>query len=104
MFYASFSAFLGVCACTLTTFWGTGAAGSGVAEIIGYVNGINYPQTISIPTLVTKALGVVLSIAATLCVGKEGPLAHIGGNIGAIVIYLYPLDEFAFLKNDHKRR
>jgi chloride channel 7 len=29
--------------CSLTTFWGTGAAGSGVAEVIGYLNGVNYP-------------------------------------------------------------
>ena len=43
LFYASFSAFLGVVSCTLTTFWGPGAGGSGVAEIIGYCNGINYP-------------------------------------------------------------
>ena len=36
LFYACFSALLGVVSCCLTTFWGPGAAGSGVAEIIGY--------------------------------------------------------------------
>eukprot|EP00356_Strombidium_inclinatum_P010961 CAMPEP_0170493870 /NCGR_PEP_ID=MMETSP0208-20121228/14316_1 /TAXON_ID=197538 /ORGANISM="Strombidium inclinatum, Strain S3" /LENGTH=185 /DNA_ID=CAMNT_0010769851 /DNA_START=214 /DNA_END=771 /DNA_ORIENTATION=+ len=88
LFYASFSAFLGVIASTMTTFWGPGAAGSGVAEIIGYVNGVNYPETIGVNTLVTKVFGVVLGVAGTLCIGKEGPLAHIGGIIGALVLYI----------------
>jgi H+/Cl- antiporter ClcA len=43
LFYAFFSAFLGVLSCTMTAYWGPGAAGSGVAEIIGYCSGVNYP-------------------------------------------------------------
>ena len=31
----------------LTVFYGPGAYGSGVAELIAYVNGINYPNIIS---------------------------------------------------------
>jgi len=89
IFYASFSAFLGVLSCTLTTYYGPGAMGSGVAEIIGYLQGVNYPETISIPTYVTKVFGVVLAVAGTLAVGKEGPLAHIGANVGAAVLYMF---------------
>ena len=87
----------------MTTFWGPGAAGSGVAEIIGYLQGINYPQTIGIETLVTKALGVVMAVAGTLCIGKEGPLAHIGANMGAVVLYSMG-GSFSFLHNEHKKR
>lgn len=94
LFYASFAAFLGVLSSTLTTFYGQGASGSGVAEIIGYVSGVNYPETIGIPTLITKIFGVVLAVAGNLCVGKEGPLAHIGGNLGALVLYLSPQLKF----------
>lgn len=83
---------MGVVSCTLTTFWGPGASGSGVAEIIGYLNGVNYPDTIDMKTLITKTFGVVLAVAGTLCVGKEGPLAHIGANVGALVPYLPKLD------------
>jgi chloride channel 7 len=103
LFYATFSAFLGVVSCSLTTFWGPGAAGSGVAEIIGYVNGVNYPLTINYRTLITKIFAVVLAIAGTLCIGKEGPLAHIGANIGAATLYLFG-DRLKFLHNDHKKR
>ena len=87
----------------MTTAYGPGASGSGVAEVIGYVNGVNYPDTISISTLITKVFGVVLAIAGTLCIGKEGPLAHIGANCGALVIYMGG-NTFNFLKTDHKKR
>lgn len=75
--------------------------GSGVAEIIGHVNGVNYPLCISFSTLITKIFGVVLAVAGGLTVGKEGPLAHIGGNIGAASTYLPGL---AFLRHDHHKR
>ena len=74
--------------CALTTWWGPGAFGSGVAEIIGHVNGVNYPDCINHKTLVTKIIGVTLAVAGGLTVGKEGPLAHIGGNLGAMSAYI----------------
>ena len=67
----------------MTIYWGTGAMGSGVAEVIGVINGVNYPDAINFKTLVTKVFGVVLAVAGGLTVGKEGPLAHIGANLGA---------------------
>jgi chloride channel 7 len=60
--------------------------GSGVAEVIGYINGVNYPKCINFNTLVTKIIGVVLAVAGGLAVGKEGPLGHIGANLGAAVV------------------
>ena len=80
-------------ATVMTTWWGPGSAGSGVAEVIGYVNGVNYPLTIDYKTFVTKIVGVVLAVAGGLAVGKEGPLAHIGANAGAAIVSL-PSFEF----------
>ena len=83
----------GIIATIMTTWWGSGAAGSGVAEVIGVVNGVNYPLTINFNTLITKIAGVVLAVAGGLAVGKEGPLAHIGANVGAAIVAL-PSYEF----------
>lgn len=101
-----FSLGCGLCALfagLMTTYYGPGASGSGVAEFIGYVNGINYPDFISVPTFFTKVLAVTLSVIGRLCVGKEGPLAHIGAIIGVMVLYIPHLG-FEFLRNDESRR
>ena len=101
-FFASVCVCCGTMAGLLTTYWGTGASGSGVAELIGYINGINYPKFIGLDTLVTKIVGVTLAVGSNLAIGKEGPLAHIGANIGCYVCYLHPC--FKFLRNDESKR
>lgn len=77
--------------------------GSGVAEIIGFLNGVNYPEFLNFKTLITKIIGVTLSVSGKLCVGKEGPLAHIGAIIGVSVLYMPGLD-LRFLRNDENKR
>ena len=93
----------GIIASIMTTQWGPGAVGSGIGEIIGYLNGVNYKDFVSIPTLITKIIGVSFAISGMLCVGNEGPLAHIGANLGMAVIY-FPCIDFDFLKNDEAKR
>lgn len=102
IFFAGTSGLLAFTAGVMTTYYGPGAAGSGVAELIGYMNGINYPKFIGIDTLLTKSIGVTFAVNGKLCIGKEGPLAHIGGIAGVIVPYI-PLG-YEFLQNDEKRR
>ena len=72
----------------LTVYIGPGANGSGVAEIMGILNGVNYKGVISMRTGFVKVVGVVLAVVGSLCVGKEGPLAHIGAVCAILVIYL----------------
>ena len=103
LFFSGLSICCVVTASCMTIYWGPGANGSGVAEMIGYLNGINYPGVVGFETYVTKAFGVVLAVVGGLCVGKEGPLAHIGANVGAVVCYL-PLPRFDFFKNDTYKR
>lgn len=91
-FYAFYGTGLVLISVIMTTYWGKGAMGSGVAEVIGYINGINYPEAIDHKTLVTKIFGVVLAVAGGLAVGKEGPLAHIGANLGCALVYLPGLE------------
>jgi H+/Cl- antiporter ClcA len=83
---------------------GPGANGSGMAELMALLNGVNYPKLIGFDTLMVKAIGVVLGISGALSIGKEGPLAHIGACIGIMVIYWVPIKEFDYFKNDVKKR
>ena len=103
LFFTGISVCFVITASVMTIYWGPGANGSGVAEMIGYLNGINYPGVVGFETYVTKAFGVVLAVVGGLCVGKEGPLAHIGANVGAVVCYM-PLPRFDFFKNDTYKR
>lgn len=100
-----FCACTGVCALfsgLITTYYGPGASGSGTAEYIGYINGVNYPDFINVATYITKILGTSFAVISKLAVGKEGPLAHIGAISGISIAYLFKT--FEFLRNDEMRR
>ena len=103
LFFTGASAVLVLISSIMTVYWGPGAYGSGVAELIAYLNGVNYPNVFGFETFVTKTIGVVFAVVGGLCVGKEGPLAHIGANIGVFVLYL-PLPKFDFFRNDKNKR
>jgi chloride channel 7 len=90
-------------AAALTIWIGPGAAGSGVTELMGYMNGINYPKFIGRRTFIIKTIGVALAVGAGLKIGKEGPLVHIGANLGVIIMYL-PFGFTKFFRNDTDKR
>lgn len=87
----------------LVVYVGPGAAASGIAELIAYLNGINYPKFINYNTLFVKIFALSLSVSAGLCVGKEGPLAHIGAIIGVAVLYL-PFNYLKKFRNEMSKR
>lgn len=101
--YITICGVYGLVASYLTTFWAPAAAGSGVAELIGYVNGVNYHGFIGMNTLFVKVIGVVFAVSGKLCVGKEGPLAHIGAIVGAMVCY-FPFCDLRHIHNDESKR
>ena len=103
LFYMGSAACLILTASVLTIFVGPGANGSGIAEIMGLLNGINYPGAIGFRTLLVKVLGTLCAVAGGLCIGKEGPLAHIGANVGTITAHL-PIPQFKCLRNDVVKR
>ncbi|ESL09533.1 chloride channel protein [Trypanosoma rangeli SC58] len=59
------------------------AAGSGVPDVMAYLNGIMFPRIFNIRTLVVKTLSCILAVGSGLPVGAEGPIIHIGSLIGA---------------------
>jgi len=95
-FYMCFGVICVFLACALTIYIGPGANGSGTAEVMGVLNGVNYPKVIGIRTLVVKCFGTLLAVVGGLCIGKEGPLAHIGAIIGVMITFL-PFEKFRVL-------
>lgn len=88
----------------LTITQGPGANGSGIAELIAYLNGVNMPKLIGWGTFIIKSVCVVMGIAAQLCIGKEGPLAHIGANVAILLVYYMPFNVFQYYRNDVMKR
>jgi len=72
-------------AAVLVAFLDIRAKGSGIPEIKGYLNGRRVHRVIAIRTLFSKVIGVVMSVSGSLVLGKEGPMIHAGGVIGAAV-------------------
>jgi H+/Cl- antiporter ClcA len=91
--YTTISAVCVLIACALTIYVGPAATGGGIAEIMGILNGINYKNVISMPTFLVKIFGTVFAVSGGLCIGKEGPLLHIGAIAGVLICYL-PFDCF----------
>ena len=87
LFYVGFAILCAMTSSILCVYVGPGANGSGVAEIMGLLNGVNYQGIIKMRTGFVKVVGVVLAVVGSLCVGKEGPLAHIGAVVAVIVVY-----------------
>lgn len=76
------------------------AAGSGVAEVRVILSGFVLHGFLGFKTLVVKSVGLVLSVASGMSLGKEGPYVHIATCIGNIACRLFE----KYDRNDAKRR
>ena len=59
---------------------------------MGTMNGVKWSEGLSFKVLFFKTFGVILAVSGTLCVGKEGPLAHIGAVMAVLFLQL-PLNK-----------
>lgn len=89
----AFSVVMAGMASLMTLYISPAASGSGVAELMSILNGIHYPNYISWKAFIVKFWGTIFAVSAGLCIGKEGPLAHIGAVSGVICCYI-PLPSF----------
>uniref|UniRef100_A0AAV2M1T4 Uncharacterized protein n=1 Tax=Knipowitschia caucasica TaxID=637954 RepID=A0AAV2M1T4_KNICA len=86
------------------------AAGSGIPEIKSYLNGVKIPGIVRLRTLVCKVLGVILSVAGGLFVGKEGPMIHSGAIVGAglpqfqSITFKWIHMDFPYFRSDRDKR
>ncbi|XP_051129565.1 chloride channel protein CLC-d [Andrographis paniculata] len=69
----------------IITQFAPAAAGSGIPEIKGYLNGIDTHGILLFRTLVGKIFGSIGSVGGGLALGKEGPLVHIGACIASLL-------------------
>ena len=102
-FFLFISASLAFIAAILVVYEAPLAAGSGIPEIIGYLNGVNFPKFFCEWTFFIKICGIILAGVAGLCVGKTGTFAHLGAMMGLGMLYL-PIKSFEFFHNDSRKR
>ncbi|KAI1133051.1 chloride channel protein 3 [Nemania abortiva] len=76
------------------------AAGSGVAEVRVILSGFVLHGFLGLKTLIIKSVGLIVSVASGLSLGKEGPYVHIATCIGNICCRLFN----KYDQNDAKRR
>ncbi|PLW15660.1 hypothetical protein PCANC_15090 [Puccinia coronata f. sp. avenae] len=76
------------------------AAGSGIPEVKCILSGFVIRGYLGLSTMLTKSVGLSLSVGSGLTLGKEGPLVHIACCIGNIFTRLFP----KFDRNEGKRR
>ncbi|CAK9074613.1 unnamed protein product [Durusdinium trenchii] len=75
------------------------AAGSGIPEVKTILNGFVMADVVSWRTLLIKVPGLMLSVAAGMSLGKEGPLVHVAVCWAQLLSRAFP--QFA---NEAKRR
>lgn len=76
------------------------ASGSGIPEIKTILSGFVIRGYLGSFTLATKSIGLALSVASGLSLGKEGPLVHIASCVGNIMSRFFP----KFDRNEARRR
>lgn len=75
-------------------------SGSGISEVKCILSGFVIHGYLGFWTLFTKSVGLALSVASGLSLGKEGPFVHIASCVGNIVCRVFPKYE----RNESKRR
>lgn len=81
--FCAANAGLAFVAAGLTVYTAPEAAGSGIPEVMGYLNGVHVPKILRLRTLVVKVVSSILMAGSGLALGVLGPLVHCGAIIGS---------------------
>jgi chloride channel 3/4/5 len=100
LFYVLWAVSFALLAASLVKMFAPYACGSGVPEIKTILSGFIIRGYLGKWTLLIKAVGLMMSSASGLSLGKEGPMVHIACCIGNIISYLFP----KYGKNEAKKR
>ncbi|KAF3770348.1 hypothetical protein M406DRAFT_87182 [Cryphonectria parasitica EP155] len=86
-----FSVFFAFCASILVKEYAIHAKHSGIPEIKTVLGGFIIRRFLGTWTLITKSLGLCLSVASGMWLGKEGPLVHVACCCANLFIKLFPV-------------
>lgn len=81
-FYTIWALFFAFLSASLVRMFAPYACGSGIPEIKTILSGFIIRGYLGKWTLLVKSVGLMLSVSAGLCLGKEGPMVHIASCIG----------------------
>ena len=89
LMFAGLNVILATLACLVCLLVAPGGAGSGIPQIMAYLNGVRVhfdsndaDHFASFRLLAVKIVGTILSVSSFLAIGMEGPLIHIGAIVG----------------------
>jgi len=74
--------FLSVSTC-LVVYFRPSAGGSGMPELIGFLNGTMIRHIFNLKTFAVKFISCALAVASGMPIGPEGPMIHMGSMVGA---------------------
>ncbi|CAJ0958722.1 unnamed protein product, partial [Mesorhabditis belari] len=89
-FYVSWAMSMAGLAVVLVKVFAPYACGSGIPEIKCILSGFVIRGYLGKWTFIIKSVGLMLSTASGLSLGKEGPMVHLACCIGNIFSYLFP--------------
>ncbi|KAJ3376481.1 H(+)/Cl(-) exchange transporter 3, partial [Lobulomyces angularis] len=84
----------------LVKFYAPYAAGSGIPEVKTILGGFIIRRFLGFWTLLIKTVGLCLSVASGMSLGKEGPLVHVACCVGNIIPKFFK----KYANNEAKRR
>ncbi|CAL9053990.1 unnamed protein product [Musa banksii] len=108
--FASTNFVLLMFASVITTYISPAAAGSGIPEVMAYLNGVDAPDIFSLKTFFVKVVGCIAAVSSSLHVGKAGPMIHTSACIASILgqggsrKYRLTCKWLRYFKNDRDRR
>ncbi|KAL4918207.1 chloride channel [Aspergillus aurantiobrunneus] len=86
IFYTLYSVFFAICACILVRNYAIYARHSGIPEIKTVLGGFVIRHFMGPWTLAIKSLGLCLSVASGMWLGKEGPLVHVACCCASVIM------------------
>ena len=85
IFWVFTSALLAFLSSAVIVFIEPKASGSGLPEVMAYLNGVQLSRTFSLRVMGVKFLSCLLAVSSGLPVGPEGPMIHLGSMVGAFL-------------------